>query len=205
MSCLNCLRPELSQIWDGFEFRIFTYKLIGYLIGSNMKSEVHFCFVDTPHIVWRFYLVSLMWLHLIMSYHTRSGWEFPICVVIGIQKVSDFRFLDQYACYMFKNVVTFLSCVIALDPLASCHQLQWNWVLLNSYQHRLFSYFKTMKLSTSIVNTSKDLEVKPKPSFVWGSDAWEEVYHYDCRTVGVVGWCKELFTCCWCMGGVLGM
>lgn len=59
-----------------------------------------------------------------MSYHTRSGLEFSICVVIGIQKVSDFRFLDQCACYMFKNVVTFLSCVIALDPLAAYHQLQ---------------------------------------------------------------------------------
>lgn len=54
----------------------------------------------------------------------RSGLKFSICVVIGIQKVSDFGLLDQYSCFMFKNVENFLSFVIALDPLASYHQLQ---------------------------------------------------------------------------------
>jgi hypothetical protein len=32
----------------------------------------------------------------------RSGLEFSICVVIGIQKVSDFGFLDLYPVTCFK-------------------------------------------------------------------------------------------------------
>lgn len=49
MSCLKCLSVELSQIWDGFEFWIFTYKVTGYMRGSDVKADS--LFVDTLHIV----------------------------------------------------------------------------------------------------------------------------------------------------------
>lgn len=73
MSYLKCLRPELPQIWDGFGFWMFTYKLIEYLMASNIRTEVHLVSFDYEHFDYEPpYEVRFEIFYLCCHWHSKS-------------------------------------------------------------------------------------------------------------------------------------
>lgn len=89
-----------------------------------------------------------MWLHFDYEppYEVRFGIFYLCCH--WHSKASDFGFLDQYSCYMLKNVVNFLPCIISLDPSLSTLMKLSSFQFLLAKIIELFKDYETVYFYT---------------------------------------------------------